>query len=135
MKAERDKRALILESEGTRQSQINNAEGEKRSQVLAAEAEREQRILEAEGEAQAIKTVASAQAEALELVGQAAATPEGQKAVQLDLASRAIAAKEKIAKDSTIVLMDGDKSDAGKVVAESMAVVAAMNSSGSFNGS
>ena len=135
MKAERDKRALILESEGTRQSQINNAEGEKRSQVLAAEAEREQRILEAEGEAQAIKTVASAQAEALELVGQAAATPEGQKAVQLDLASRAIAAKEKIAKDSTIVLMDGDKNDAGKVVAESMAVVAAMNSSGSFNGS
>ena len=135
MKAERDKRAVILESEGNRQSQINNAEGEKRSQVLAAEAEREQRILEAEGEAQAIKTVASAQAEALELVGRAAATPEGQKAVQLDLASKAISAKEKIAKDSTIVLMDGDKSEAGKVVAESMAVVAAMNSSGSFTGS
>ena len=133
MKAERDKRALILESEGMRQSQINNAEGEKRAQVLAAEAEREQRILEAEGEAQAIKTVASAQAEALDLVGRAAATPEGQKAVQLDLASKAISAKEKIAKDSTIVLMDGDKSEAGKVVAESMAVVAAMNSSGSFN--
>jgi len=133
MKAERDKRALILESEGTRQSQINNAEGDKRSKVLAAEAEREQRILEAQGEAQAITTVASAQAEALELVGRAAATPEGQKAVQLDLASKAISAKEKIAKDSTIVLMDGDRSDAGKVVAESMAVVAAMNSSGSFN--
>jgi len=133
MKAERDKRALILESEGTRQSQINNAEGEKRAQVLAAEAEREQRILEAEGEAKAITTVASAQAEALELVGRAAATPEGQKAVQLDLASKAISAKEKIAKDSTIVLMDGDRNDAGKVVAESMAVVAAMNSSGSFN--
>jgi len=132
MKAERDKRALILESEGMRQSQINNAEGEKRSQVLAAEAEREQRILEAEGEAQAITTVASAQAGALELIGRAAATPEGQKAVQLDLASKAILAKEKIAKASTIVLMDGDKSEAGKVVAESMAVVAAMNSSESF---
>jgi len=115
MKAERDKRALILESEGMRQSQINNAEGEKRSQVLAAEAEREQRILEAEGEAQAITTVASAQAGALELIGRAAA-------------------KEKIAKASTIVLMDGDKSEAGKVVAESMAVVAAMNSSESFKG-
>ena len=135
MKAERDKRAVVLESEGMRQSQINNAEGEKRAQVLAAEAEREQRILEAEGEAQAITTVASAQAEALELVGRAAATAEGQKAVQLDLASKAISAKEKIAKDSTIVLMDGDKSEAGKVVAESMAVVAAMNSSGSFAGS
>ncbi len=132
MKAERDKRAVILESEGSRQSAINTAEGEKRAQVLAAEAEREQRILEAQGEAQAIKTVAGAQAEALELIGQAASTPEGQKAVQLDLATKAIAAKEKIAKDSTIVLMDGDKSEAGKVVAESMAVVAAMNSSGSF---
>jgi len=133
MKAERDKRALILESEGLRQSQINKSEGEKRAQVLAAEGEREQRILEAQGEAQAITTVASAQAEALDLVGRAAATAEGQKAVQLDLASKAIAAKEKIAKDSTIVLMDGANSDAGKVVAESMAVVAAMNSSDSFN--
>ncbi len=133
MKAERDKRALILESEGLRQSQINKSEGEKRAQVLAAEGEREQRILEAQGEAQAITTVASAQAEALDLVGRAAATPEGQKAVQLDLASKAISAKEKIAKDSTIVLMDGSNNDAGKVVAESMAVVAAMNSSGSFN--
>ena len=101
--------------------------------MLAAEGEREQRILEAQGEAQAITTVASAQAEALDLVGRAAATAEGQKAVQLDLASKAIAAKEKIAKDSTIVLMDGANSDAGKVVAESMAVVAAMNSSDSFN--
>jgi len=134
MKAERDKRAVILESEGSRQSAINTAEGEKRAQVLAAEAEREQRILEAQGEAEAIKTVAGAQATALELVGQAASTPEGQKAVQLDLASKAIVAKANIAKDSTIVLMDGAGSEAGKVVAESMAVVAAMNSSGNFGG-
>lgn len=133
MKAERDKRAVVLESEGSRQSQINIAEGEKQAQVLAAEAEREQRILEAQGEAEAIKTVARAQAEALTQVGQAAATAEGQKAVQLELASKAIQAKEQIAKDSTIVLMDGDKSDAGKVVAESMAVVAAMNASGNFS--
>jgi len=126
--------AINEESEGLRQSEINSAEGQKRAQVLAAEAEREQKILEAQGEAEAIKTVASAQAKALELIGQAAATPEGQKAVQLDLATRAISAKEKIAKDSTIVLMDGDKSEAGKVVAESMAVVAAMNSSDSFTG-
>jgi len=53
--------------------------------------------------------------------------------MQLDLATKAISAKEKIAKDSTIVLMDGNSNDTGKVVAESMAVVAAMNSSGSFN--
>jgi len=78
--------------------------------------------------------VANAQAEALATIGQAAATDEGQKAVQLDLATRAITAKESIAKQSTIVLMDGDKSEAGSVVAQSMAVVAAMNSAGMNTG-
>lgn len=134
MKAERDKRATVLESEGHRQSAINIAEGDKRSIVLAAEAQREQQILEAQGEAEAITTVAMAQAKALVTVGQAAATNEGQKAVQLDLATRAISAKADIAKESTIVLMDNAKTDAGSVVAESMAVVAAMNSSDAFKG-
>ena len=134
MKAERDKRAVVLESEGERQSAINVAEGQKQAQVLAAEAERQQRILEAQGEAQAITTVADAQATALRTIGDAAATAEGQKAVQLDLATKAIDAKQQIAKESTIVLMDGQKSEAGSVVAESMAVVAAMNSSNAFSG-
>jgi len=132
MKAERDKRATVLESEGERQSAINVAEGQKQAIVLAAQAQREQQILEAQGEAEAITTVATAQAEALATVGQAAATEEGQKAVQLDLATRAITAKESIAKESTIVLMNDEKSDAGSVVAQSMAVVTAMNSAG-FN--
>jgi len=132
MKAERDKRATVLESEGQRQSAINIAEGEKQSIVLAAQAQREQQILEAQGEAEAITTVAMAQATALETVGRAAATTEGQKAVQLDLATRAITAKANIAKQSTVVLMDSKQTDAGSVVAESMAVVAAMNSSDAF---
>lgn len=130
MKAERDKRATVLESEGERQSAINVAEGQKQAVVLEAQAQREQQILEAQGEAEAIKTVAIAQAEALDTIGRAAATAEGQKAVQLDLATKAITAKESIAKASTIVLMDGDKSEAASVVAQSMAVVAAMNSAG-----
>ncbi len=132
MKAERDKRATVLESEGQRQSAINVAEGQKQAIVLAAEAQREQQILEAQGEAEAITTVALAKAGALETIGQAAATAQGQKAVQLDLATKAIAAKASIAKESTVVLMDGKQSDAGSVVAESMAVVAAMNSSEAF---
>lgn len=132
MKAERDKRATVLDSEGQRESAINVAQGQKQSIVLAAEAQREQQILEAQGEAEAITTVAMAQASALDTIGRAAATPEGQKAVQLDLATRAITAKANIAKESTIVLMDGKQTDAGGVVAESMAVVAAMNSSDAF---
>jgi len=132
MKAERDKRATILESEGERQSSINKAEGDKRAIVLAAEADREQQILQAEGEARAIEMVAEAKANALRTIGETAATSEGQKAVQLDLATLAIEAKKAIAKDSTIVLMDGKSNETGAVVAEAVAVVTAMNESKAF---
>jgi len=134
MKAERDKRAAILESEGERQSAINVAEGEKQAQVLAAEADRAQQILRAEGEARAIEMVAKAKAMALETIGKAAVTSQGQKAVQLDLATRAIQARQEIAKQSTVVLMDGKGSEAGSVVAEAVAIVSAMNRSEAFAG-
>ena len=68
MKAEREKRAAILESEGERQSSINVAEGEKQARVLKAEAEKAEQILKAEGEANAIIAVAEAKAEALNKV-------------------------------------------------------------------
>jgi regulator of protease activity HflC (stomatin/prohibitin superfamily) len=64
MKAERVKRAQILESEGDRQAAINRAEGKKASVVLAAEAEKEEQVLRAEGEAKALVAVADAQAAA-----------------------------------------------------------------------
>ena len=96
MKAERVKRAQILESEGDRQAAINVAEGRKQAQVLAAEADKAEQILRAEGEAQAILAVADAQAKALDVVGQAANTEQGQKAIQLDLATKAIEAKQAI---------------------------------------
>ena len=135
MKAERKKRAVILESEGQRQSAINVAEGHKQSKVLAAEADRAEQILQAEGEARAIEMVADARANALRAVGEAAATEKGQKAVQLDLATRAIAAREAIARDSSIVLMDGKGSEAGTMVAEAVAIVSAMNKSEAFKSS
>jgi regulator of protease activity HflC (stomatin/prohibitin superfamily) len=134
MKAEREKRAVILDSEGERQSAINVAEGEKRAQVLSAEADREQQILRAEGEAKAIEMVAEAKAMALRTIGEAAATEKGQKAVQLDLATGAIEAKRAIARDSTVVLMDGKSSEASHVVAEAIAIVSAMNKSEAFSG-
>ena len=74
MKAEREKRAVILESEGERQSAINVAEGDKQAKVLAAEADRAEQILQAEGEARAIELVAEAKANALDTIGRAAAT-------------------------------------------------------------
>ncbi|MEG2935657.1 MAG: SPFH domain-containing protein [Clostridium sp.] len=82
MKAERSKRATILEAEGQRQSQIEKAEGEKRSQILAAEAEKEANIrraeglkesqlLEAEGKAKAIEQISMAESEAIRRVNTA----------------------------------------------------------------
>ena len=82
MKAERDKRAMILQAEGSRQSQIEKAEGEKRGLILGAEAEKEANIrraeglkesqlLEAEGKANAITRIAEAEAEAIKKVNEA----------------------------------------------------------------
>lgn len=122
MKAERVKRAHILESEGTRQAAINIAEGEKQAMVLRAEADKQEQILQAEGEATAIRRVAEAQAEALATVGAAANTAEGQKAVQLDLGTKAIEAKQAIAKDSSVVLLPDGSTDIANVVAQSLAI-------------
>ncbi|MCY7294889.1 stomatin-like protein [Alteromonas sp. a30] len=127
MKAERVKRAQILESEGDRQAAINVAEGRKQAQVLAAEADKAEQILNAEGEAKAIMAVAEAQAEALRKVGEAADTEEGQKAIQLDLATKAISAKEAIAKESSVVLLPDNASDASSLVAQAMSIINSLN--------
>ena len=127
MKAERVKRAQILESEGDRQSAINVAEGQKQAQVLAAEADKAEQVLRAEGEAKAIVAVASAQAEALITVGDAAKTEEGQKAIQLDLASKAIEAKQAIAKESTVVLLPDAATDTSSMVAQAMTIINTLN--------
>lgn len=123
MKAERVKRAQILESEGDRQSAINRAEGEKASVVLAAEADRDEQVLRAAGEAKALVAVADAQAKALVMVGQAADTPAGQKAVQLELATKAIHAKEMIAKKSSLIMLPDGATDAASLVTQAMAII------------
>lgn len=127
MKAERVKRAQILESEGDRQSAINVAEGQKQSQVLAAEADKAEQVLRAEGEAKAILAVAEAKAEALRKIGEAADTNEGQKAIQLDLATKAIEAKQAIAKESSVVLLPDQGTDASSVVAQAMTIINSLN--------
>lgn len=127
MKAEREKRAVILESEGSRQSAINVAEGEKQARVLAAEAVKAEQILRAQGEAQAILEVANARAEALNIIGQVAATEPGQKAIQLELADQAITAREAIARESSVVLLPDGSTTPATVVAEAMSIINSLN--------
>ncbi|EHI78636.1 hypothetical protein HMPREF9093_01108 [Fusobacterium sp. oral taxon 370 str. F0437] len=76
MKAEREKRAKILEAQATRESAILVAEGEKQSAILRAEAEKEVKIKEAEGKAQAILEVQRAEAEAIKVLNEARPTKE-----------------------------------------------------------
>ncbi|TCK08379.1 SPFH domain-containing protein [Marinobacterium mangrovicola] len=129
MKAERVKRAQILESEGDRQAAINRAEGEKQAIVLAAEADKSEKILNAEGEAKAIIAVADAQAQALKTVGEQANTEEGQKAIQLDLATKAIEAKQAIAKESSVVILPDNATDASSLVAQATSIINQINKS------
>ena len=77
----------------------------------------------AQGEALALVAVADAKAKALKMIGDAANTDSGQKAIQLELATKAIQAKEKIAKESSIILLPDGSSNAASLVAESMAII------------
>ncbi len=68
MRAERDKRAVILEAEGNKKSKVLNAEGERDARIAEAEGIRQSQILKAEGQAQARINVAQAEAEAIKLI-------------------------------------------------------------------
>ena len=68
MKAERNRRAVVLEADGAREAAITRAEGDKQAVILASEAVRQKAILEAEGEAEAIRAVADAEAAAIRSV-------------------------------------------------------------------
>ena len=95
MNAERNKRAIILESEAQRQSAITIAEGKKQAAILEAEADKESRITRAAGEAQAIKEVAEAKAKEIQMVYESIkkANPDD-KLVQL----KSLEALEEVAK-------------------------------------
>ena len=95
MNAERNKRALILQAEGERQSAITIAEGQKEAAILQAEADRESKIRRAAGEADAIKKVAEAKAKEIEMIYSAMknASPDD-KLVQL----KSLEALEEVAK-------------------------------------
>jgi len=86
MRAEREKRAVILTSEGERDAKINQAEGEKQRVIKESEASRQQQINVAQGEAEAILAVATATAEGLRRVAESVSTSGGREAMQLRIA-------------------------------------------------
>lgn len=121
--AEREKRALIAASEGRKQEQINIATGERESSIARSEGERIAAINKAQGEAVAITEIANATAEALRKVGLAVNEPGGLQAVNLKVAEQYIQAFAKVAKEGNTLILPGDLSNMGSLVATAMQVV------------
>jgi regulator of protease activity HflC (stomatin/prohibitin superfamily) len=123
MRAEREKRAVILTSEGQRDAAINTAEGAKQEVIKASEARRQQQINEAEGEASAILAVARATAEGIREVATAIGMPGGAEAVQLRVAEQYIAEFGKLAKASNTLVVPANTSDVAGMLATAMQVL------------
>jgi regulator of protease activity HflC (stomatin/prohibitin superfamily) len=122
MRAEREKRAVILTSEGQRDAAINTAEGDKQQTIKASEAHRQRQINEAQGQAEAILAVASATAEGIRRVAEAIKVDGGHEAVQLRVAEQYVAQFGQLASGSTNLVLPANVSDIGSMVALAMSV-------------
>ena len=117
MRAEREKRAVILTSEGERDAKINEAEGGKQQVIKESEASKQQKINEAEGEAEAILTVATATAEGLRRVADALQTTGGDRAMQLRIAEQYIEEFGRLAKTGNTFVVPANLSDIASMIA------------------
>lgn len=121
--AEREKRAVIAESEGRRQQQINLASGDREAQIARSEGERQAEVNRALGEAAAIQAVADATARAIERIALAIETPGGVSAVNLQVAEKYIEALGKMAKENNTMIVPANLTDVASLVATATAVV------------
>ncbi|MBI1792140.1 MAG: paraslipin [Acidobacteria bacterium] len=123
MRAEREKRAVILTSEGVRDAAINTAEGEKQQVIKASEANKQQRINEAEGQGAAILTVATATAEGIRRVAESIQAQGGYEAVQLRVAEQYITQFGNLAKSGNTMILPANLADVGSMIAAAMQVI------------
>ena len=123
MRAEREKRAVILTSEGERDAAINMAEGEKQQVIKASEAHKQQQINDAEGQASAILAVATATAEGIRSVAAAIEVPGGFEAVQLRVAESYIDRFGELAKASNTMILPANTADVASMIAMAMNVI------------
>ena len=116
MRAEREKRAVVLASEGERDAKINSAEGDKQRVIKQSEANKQQQINEAEGQAQAILAVATATAEGLRQVGIALTDRGGIEAMQLRIGEEYVKQFGKLAQAGTTLVIPANLSDLASIV-------------------
>jgi regulator of protease activity HflC (stomatin/prohibitin superfamily) len=117
MRAEREKRAVILQSEGVRDAKINEAEGEKQRVIKESEAAKQQQINEAQGEAEAILAVATATAEGLRRVANSVIDEGGSEAMQLRIAEQYIGEFGNLAKNGNTFVVPANLADLTSMMA------------------
>ena len=123
MRAEREKRAMIAESEGERQSKINRAEGERAQAIALSEGERARRINEAEGRAREILLVAEAQSAGIRKVAEAIGEKGGLESVNMQLAQQYLAQFGNLAKANNTMIIPADLADVAGVIKACTSVV------------
>ena len=123
MRAEREKRAVILTSEGQRDAQINVAEGEKKRVVLESEATQLQQVNEANGEAAAILAIAEATAKGLSMVAKALSEDGGDKAMSLRVAEDYLDQFGKLAKAGNTLIVPANLTDVSSMIASATTVL------------
>lgn len=123
MRAEREKRATIAESEGDRQAKINRAEGEKQQMIAQSEGEKQKRINEAEGRAVEILKVAEATANGIREIASAINEKGGVNAVNLRIAEQYLNEFGKLAKTNNSIIIPSNLSDIAGVIKSAAAVI------------
>src|SRR5262245_10516915 len=123
MRAEREKRATILTSEGNRDAAVNIAEGDKQQVIKASEAKRQQQVNEAEGAAAAILAIANATAEGIRKVAESTQVPGGYEAVQLRVAEQYVTRFGELAREGNTLVIPANLADVGSMLALAMNVI------------
>jgi len=122
MRAEREKRATIAESEGARQAKINVADGDKQEFILKSEGEKQRRINEAAGRASEIEQVAAATANGLRAISKAISEENGLNAVNLRIAEQYLTAFNNLAKTNNTLILPSNLTDIAGIVATATSV-------------
>jgi len=125
MRAEREKRANIAESEGDRQARINRAEGQKREMIEKSEGEKQKRINEAEGRAEEIQKVAEATANGIRAIAKAINEKGGVNAVNLRIAEQYLGEFGKLAKTNNSIIIPTNLADIAGVIKAAKSVITA----------
>jgi regulator of protease activity HflC (stomatin/prohibitin superfamily) len=130
MRAERERRAVIAESEGEREAKINVAEGEKQEVIKQSEAFRDKQVNEAEGKAKEIEMLATATAEGIRKIAEAIESPGGSQAVNLRVAEQYVDQFGNLAKANNTLIIPNNLSDVGGMVAGLAKILDKSNNSG-----